>query len=275
MRSRESTSTCEFFIFKIALIAFFLFQFLAGRAWCDTSFDDSDFADDELDFRQSGDIFDDFTQDIEASQVLEDERFYRYGRFFSAIFGLGTTSFTGNRGIAYRNTPPGYTFGLLYFASFTNAFGLGLAFSEHSMFFGDELNGFQDRPPGLIQVSQLRTYFSYRHYFDTSDLGTAITYSNPYLIGRFEYWYSKNKFIDIPIPDDSGGGIGFAIGGGLEFPLKLREYYANLEFLFHRINFHDRNTNAFRAREGEVPSSSVEDLTGNVMSVFLNFVISW
>ena len=29
-----------------------------------------------------GDIFTDFNEDLESSQVLEDERFYRYGRFF-------------------------------------------------------------------------------------------------------------------------------------------------------------------------------------------------
>lgn len=44
----------------------------------------------------------------------------------------------------------------------------------------------------------LRAYFPYRYYIDTADLGVAITYSNPYLITRFEYWYMTNKFIDQP-----------------------------------------------------------------------------
>jgi len=39
-----------------------------------------------------GDIFNDFNEDLEATQVLEDERFYRYGRFFQAMIGLGTTT---------------------------------------------------------------------------------------------------------------------------------------------------------------------------------------
>ena len=32
----------------------------------------------------------------------------------------------------------------------------------------------------------LRVYFSYRYYIDTSELGTAITYSNPYFTGRIK-----------------------------------------------------------------------------------------
>ena len=34
------------------------------------------------DLNVGGDIFTDFNEDLEASQVLEDERYYRHGRFF-------------------------------------------------------------------------------------------------------------------------------------------------------------------------------------------------
>ena len=59
------------------------------------AFDDG-FVDDDLNI--GGDIFNDFNEDLESTQIMEDERFYRYGRFFSFQVGIGVTSFDGNRG---------------------------------------------------------------------------------------------------------------------------------------------------------------------------------
>ena len=76
--------------------------------------------DDDLEI--GGDIFSDFNEDLDTNKVLEDERFYRYGRFFSFSLGLGTTTFTGNRGLAYDDDNPSYNFGVSYFLNFfTNA----------------------------------------------------------------------------------------------------------------------------------------------------------
>ncbi|OFZ53942.1 MAG: hypothetical protein A2328_04480 [Bdellovibrionales bacterium RIFOXYB2_FULL_36_6] len=120
----------------------------------------------------------------------------------------------------------------------------------------------------------LRTFFSSRYYLDTADLGTAITYSNPYVIGRIEYWYLTNKFIDqSATPDDSGGGLGFGMGFGLEFPIKLKESFIGVELLFHTVNFHDKFTNAYQARnEGEF---GYEDMSGNAWSTTVSYIISW
>ena len=46
--------------------------------------------------------------------MTEDERFYRYGRFFSFALGLGLTSYDGNRGSAYINQPPSFALQLNY-----------------------------------------------------------------------------------------------------------------------------------------------------------------
>jgi hypothetical protein len=77
-----------------------------------------------------------------------------------------------------------------------------------------------------------------------------------------------NKFQDLAnVENDTGGGLGFAGGFGLEFPIKLKESYINAEFLLHSVDFHDKYTSAFQP--------VVDDLSGLVSSAFLSYVFSW
>lgn len=221
-----------------------------------------------------GDIFSDFSEDLESSQVLEAERFYRYGRFFSFQIAVGLTNFDGNRGRAFENDHPSYGLGLNYFIDFQRSVGLGFEFSRHHLFADEPTRGFPTDPVGLMETNMLRLYFSYRYYIETANLGTAITYSNPYLTGRLEYWYVTNKFADqSSVPNDNGGGLGFGLGFGLEFPIKLKESYVGLEFLYHTVNFHDKFTQRFRPLE---PGAfGYEDLSGNVYSSKIAYVFNW
>jgi hypothetical protein len=232
----------------------------------------------EDDLNVGGDIFSDFNEDIESAQMAEDERFYRYGRFFSFQIGIGLTTFDGNRGLAYNNDPPTYNFGVNYFLDFRNSFGMGVEYSKHNMFVDSPTVGFEDFADGVgfIDISALRVYFSSRYYIDTSDLGTAITYSNPYLTVRLEYWYLTSKFRDQEgiVPNDSGGGIGVGIGGGFEFPIKIKESYLGVEMLWHSVAFHDKFTQNFR-QSTNGGTYSVDDLTGNAYSVMTSYVINW
>lgn len=228
--------------------------------------------DDDLNI--GGDIFSDFNESLDEAQVVEDERFYRYGRFFSFSVLLGMTTFDGNRGSAYENDPPTYGLGINWFTDFQTSFGMGFEYSKHHMFFGETTEGFKTDPVGFVDVNMLRVFFSYRYYIDTANLGTAITYSNPYFTGRMEYWYVTNKFVDqSELANDTGGGFGFGVGFGLEFPIKLKESYLGVEFLFHTVNFHDKFTQTYAPVEGG--TTGFEDLTGNVYSTVLSYVISW
>ncbi|MEX1098885.1 MAG: hypothetical protein WEB87_00580, partial [Bacteriovoracaceae bacterium] len=136
---------------------------------------------------------------------------------------------------------------------------------------------------GAVETSMLRPFFGFRYYIDTSDLGTAVTYSNPYFAGRVEYWYQTNRFPERDnISDEAGGGIGTAIGAGLEFPIEIKKRYFNVEFLYHTVNFFDKYTQDYRRIEdpdhdhANFPSEyGYQDLSGNVITVFLNYVISW
>lgn len=234
---------------------------------------------DQDDLNIGGDIFSDFNEDIESAQIAEDERFYRYGRFFSFQIGLGLTTFDGNRGTAYDNDPPAYNIGVNFFTSFRNSFGIGFEYSKHNFFLPDLTQGFigqgsGDGGVGLVDVSMLRVYFSSRYYIDTANLGTAITYSNPYLTARLEYWYTNNKFRDQEgiVDDDSGGGLGVGLGGGLEFPIKMKESYLGVEILWHSVSFHDKFTENYKSYNNGV---GYDDLTGNVYSVIVSYVINW
>ena len=257
---------------KITLILFFL----SLSSWSQVPMDSFEINDDELHI--GGDIFSDFNEDIESSQMSEDERFYRYGRFFSFQIGIGLTNFTGNRGVAYDNDPPTYNLGLNYFLNFRNSFGMGVEFSKHNIFVDEPTFGYPGYPDGVgfIDISALRVYFSYRYYIDTADLVTAITYSNPYFTARLEYWYLTNKFIDQTIENDTGGGIGVGLGGGFEFPIKIKESYLGVEFLFHSVSFHDKFTQNYRD-DPDTPEDTtfVDDLTGDVWSLMVSYVINW
>lgn len=244
------------------------------------------FSADDDDLNVGGDIFTDFNEDVESAKMAEDERFYRYGRFFSFNLSLGLTTFDGNRGLAYKNLPPTYGVSFTFFKDFQSAFGLGFEYSKHSMFLKDAVRGFPQEacksstntptvcPPGFVDVSMLRVFFSYRYYIDTANLGTAITYSNPYLIGRMEYWYTTNKYVDqTQLPKDAGGGLGAAVGFGLEFPIEIKESYIGLEFLFHTVAFFDKNVQTYApAQDG---GYGFNDLGGNAYSTMVSYVFNW
>lgn len=232
----------------------------------------------EDDLTPGGDIFSDFNEDLESAQVLEDERFYRYGRFFSVNLGGGITTFTGNRGNAYSDNPPTFHLSVNYFLDFQSAITLGVEYSKHTMVLDTKVNGYPDiLRLGAVVTDLTRVFTGYKYYIDTTDLGTAITYSNPHLIGRVEYWYQTNDFIDQPsLPKDKGGGIGTGIGFGLEFPIELKKAYVSVEFLYHVVNFYDKFTQNYRQIPEDADSTyGYEDLTGNVLSLVVTYNFTW
>lgn len=268
---------------KRFIIIFLLFSFclsLSSVSFAQTSPQGFDMGDD---LNIGGDIFSDFNEDLEASQVMEDERFYRYSRFFSVNIGLGATTFTGNRGLAYTDNHPSYNFAVMYFINFQNVFVMGFEYSKHTMFIDTHVNGHQSEIIGAVETSMMRPYFGFRYYIDTADLGTAITYSSPYFVGRMEYWYQTNTYPEADdISDEAGGGIGTGLGFGFEFPIELKKTYFNVEFMYHTVNFMDKYTMDYRKIEdpdhdqSTYPSTyGYDDLSGSVYTMFLNYSISW
>lgn len=243
------------------------------------------FYDEEDEFKVGGDIFSDFNEDSESSQVFEDERFYRYGRFFSFNMGLGMTRFTGNRGKAYEDDDPTFHVSFNYFINFELSVTLGLEYSKHTMIIDTFVNSYRNEIIGAVDVKMLRPFMGMRYYIPTANLGTAITYSNPYFTGRVEYWYQTNKFAEAQDPfKQSGGGIGLGLGFGFEFPVVLKERYLNVEFLVHQVNFFDKNTDDYQQvpnqtgnglPAGEQSLYGYDDLTGYAWSVVVSYNFTW
>jgi hypothetical protein len=232
----------------------------------------------EDDLTPGSDIFSDFNEDLESAQVLEDERFYRYGRFFSVNLGGGFTTFTGNRGKAYEDNHPTFHLSTNYFLDFQSAIILGIEYSKHTMILDTEVNGYPTQGRlGAVVTDFSRVFVGYKYYIDTTDLGTAITYSNPHFIGRLEYWYQTTKFIDAKsLPKDSGGGLGTGIGMGLEFPIELKKSYVSVEGIYHVVNFYDKFTQDFRQKPNDADSTyGYEDLTGNVLTLIFTYNFTW
>ncbi len=258
------------------LAPFFLaLMLLPGHALGQADASPDDMMDDDLAIE--GDIFNDFNEDLEASQVLEDERFYRYGRFFQANVGLGLTTFTGNRGKAYTDNHPTFHLSVAFFMNFRAALTLGVEYSKHTMFIDTETLTFDSKAPGAIETSMFRPFVGARYYIDTTDLGTAVTYSNPHFIGRIEYWYQSNKFIDDEtLGTQKGGGIGFGGGFGLEFPVELKVSYISVEFLYHKVAFFDRFTRDYE-QDPRNPDSTYgyDNLTGDVLSLMMTYNFTW
>ncbi len=237
----------------------------------------------EDDTTLGNDIFSDFNEDLESAQVLEDERFYRYGRFFSVNLGGGFTTFTGNRGQAYEDNDPTFHLSVNYFMDFQKAITLGIEYSKHTMILDTVVHGYLTQGRlGAVVTDMTRAFLGYKYYIDTTDLGTAITYSNPHFIGRVEYWYQTNKFIDQEtLPRQKGGGIGTGLGVGLEFPIELKKSYVSVEALYHVVNFFDKFTQDYRQEfkaDGTPYDDSTygyDDLTGNVVTLIITYNFTW
>jgi hypothetical protein len=263
---------------KKKLAIAFLFIFINIVGWNISAQEGNDiFAADDDDLNIGGDIFTDFNEDVENSKVVEDERFYRFGRFFAFNAGLGHTWFDGTRGTAYTNFAPSYHLSFSFFKDFQNALNLGLEYSKHSFFLAGPTKGkptYNSPGPGLVEVNMMRVFLGYRHYLETANLGTAITYSNPYFIGRVEYWYQTNKYVDqTALRPETGGGLGMGLGFGLEFPIELKESYWGLEFLLHSVNFWDKNTNNYQPNT--VGGPGYHDMGGNGYSLMIDYVFNW
>lgn len=235
-----------------------------------SSFDD--------DLSSSSDIFTDFQEDLGSKEVQEDERFYRYGRFVSTAFGMGLTTFSGNRGKAYHDQHPTLSVGFIYFSDFQSAFGIGLEYSKHFMYLDNETIDTGTDRYGTIEVTFLRPYLAYRYYLDTSDLSSLLTYANPYFIGRLEYWYMSRNFKDYNGTTDSSGSIGASLGMGIEIPIDLKKNFIGLQVLAHRVTLKDTDNGQFdlgtNCTAGE-KCYGYTDLKGMGYSIVTSYLFSW
>lgn len=188
----------------------------------------------EDDFKQTPfTSFGEFNDEEEA----EDTRFFQFGRFFGVSVGLGYEGAMGNRGALFTGGLPAFELRVHYWFDFNFAMTLGIYSAKH------QYTGARLGTPDVATTKHDFSLFKYgaelRYYFDTRDATAPVTFAGPFLtLGLGNYSKSEND-IETPTDISKDNALGLSFGGGLEFPLRPRKSYLNLEAKFHSVSFND------------------------------------
>ncbi len=199
--------------------------------------------------------FSDFVPFEDEYDIDDDERFMYFGRFFAVSLGTGMHIFGGNIGKLYNTALPVLDFRLMYFFDFRLAGQIGISSASHA---------FNAAPNGAVEVSLLRLNADLKYYFDTKNVGAAITTTNPYLVVGGSQTFRTQVFqAHNTVEKDSA----FAVSGGLgmEFALKPRKTSIGIEARYHEIFFQDRLQQDYLA-------SGIEDMTGPMYSFITSLI---
>ena len=193
----------------------------------------------------------------------EDLKFFQNGRFAGVSAGLGFQSVTGNRGLLWQGGFPLVDLKVHYWFDFNFAIALGVSF----------VNAYYQSPTGLghVDVSMTRVGLDLKYYFDTKNMGAAISFANPYLIGGLGA-FSKNETYQTSQNVDSETSVGFDLGAGLEFTLSPRKSYFELEGKVNLVNFNDTYTQKY---QGSNSSPQLQDLTGAFLTLTASLLFTW
>jgi len=183
----------------------------------------------------------------------EDTKFFQAGRFFGVSAGLGFETASGNLGALYSGGFPLIDLKVHYWFDFN--FALDVGFSSVN---------FNYVNTNTQNVNIIRVGVDLRYYFDVRNVTAAISFANPYiLIGAGDY--TKNETDAITQVTNNFSSFGFCAGGGLEFALKPKKAYFQVEGKVHFVNFSDT-----QSATGGLPNQ-----TGQFYSLTGNFMWTW
>ncbi len=166
----------------------------------------------------------------------EDTKFFQYGRFFGVSLGLGYEGALGNRGALYTGGVPAFQLRVHYWFDFNFALTLGIFSVKHS-YTGSTTGGGGGTNTQKNDVNIFALGSELRYYFDTKDSTAPVTFAGPFLmVGVGSYSKSENDVL-APGEPTKDSALGLSFGAGLEFPLKPRKCYLNLEGTFHAVSF--------------------------------------
>lgn len=196
----------------------------------------------------------------EEEEEAADTRFFQYGRFFGVSIGVGYEGVSGNRGILWQNGFPMVDFKVHYWFDFHFALDLGFFTAPH--FYEVQSTGEH------VDITMIWVGVDLKYYFDTSNLSAAISFANPFLLlgaGSF----TKSQTSVTQGTTDSEGAFGLSAGAGLEFAVKPKKIYFQLEGKIHLATFNDTYTSAFQS------TASIENLTGFFYTFTGNLLFTW
>ena len=178
-----------------------------------------------------------------------------FGRFFAVSLGTGMHTFGGNIGKLYNTAIPVLDLRLIYFFDFRLAGTIGLSSASHA---------FDAAPNGPTEVNLLRLNADLKYYFDTKNVGAAITSANPYAVAGVSQVFRSQAFQNLNTVDKDNA-FGISAGLGMEFALKPRKTSIGVEGRYHQIFFQDRYSQ-------EYIESGLEDLTGPMYSFITSLI---
>ncbi len=221
-------------------------------------------APEEDDFRQTPYTrFGDFNSEEEEE---EDTKFLQYGRFFGVSLGAGYQGATGNRGMLYSGGFPALEVKFHYWFDFNFAFTAGISNAKHS---------FSGKPDGAAttakyDVNLFKMGADFRYYFDTRDLSAPITFSGPYVTAGVGSYVKTQTELGTSGEATKDNSLGFSAGAGLEFVMKPKKVYLNLETKLHAVNFQDTPTSV--TLEG---GTQVDNTEGMFFTTMLSLLFTW
>jgi len=198
-----------------------------------------------------------FNQDNEED---EDLKFFQNGRFAGISAGIGFQTVTGNRGLLWQGGVPLLDFKVHYWFDFNFAIALGISF----------VNAYYEDPSrGHVDLSMNRIGLDIKYYFDTKNVGAAISFANPYLLGGIGA-FAKNETVQKTQVQDQDSNVGFDVGGGLEFALVPKKTYFEIEGKLNIVNFKDTFTTRY-----QTTTPKIDDLTGQFFTLTANVLFTW
>jgi hypothetical protein len=196
----------------------------------------------------------------EEAEEAADTKFFQYGRFFGVSLGFGYQGIAGNRGLLYQGGFPAVDFKVHYWFDFNVALDLGIYTATH--FFDIPSQGEH------VDVRLLQAGLSIKYFFDTKNLTAAISFANPYLLVGFGS-YTKTETSTLEEQTDPDTVVGLNAGGGLEFAVRPRKTYFQIEGRLHFPQFKDTFLGRFKGATG------IEDLSGAFYTVVGSILFTW
>jgi hypothetical protein len=218
--------------------------------------EEDDFA--KTPFTEYGSFNEDAEEDAET-------RFMQYGRLFGVSVGVGNEGVTGNRGQLWRGGFPLLELKMHYWFDFNLAVALVFASGKHNF----------DAPStsaagSMVNVSTTRIGVDLKYYFDVKNLSAPISFCNPYILGGAgSFSKTQTNEADTSL-NESDSALYLSGGAGLEFAIKPRKTYFELEGRVMSATFKDTNS-IYQSASG----SNLNDLSGMFYSVSGTFLFTW
>lgn len=163
----------------------------------------------------------------------EDTRFFQFGRFFGLSLGTGYSGAFGNRGLLIGSAFPNVDIRVHYWFDFNWSMTLGIYTSgfNYETRVGSDTEKFD--------YSLFLFGLTLRYYLDTKNAVAPVSFANPYLTLGFGSYSRTQTPVARPDEADKESSFGMNLGAGLEFTVKPKKTYFNLEARIHSVRFND------------------------------------